>query len=403
MTIAYFDCFAGISGDMILGALVDVGLPLSALQEELKKLHIFGYRLTAQKTQRRGFQGTQVIVSLEGGSEHPRPWQDVHNLIQQSALSPQVKEQGLAIFQRLAAAEAKVHGVSMEEVHFHEVGATDAMIDVVGAAWGLSWLGVENVFASPLPSGGGTIDSAHGSLPIPAPATLELMAMAQAPLRAGTAAGSQDGELVTPTGAAIITTLAAFHRPLMTLEQVGYGAGARDVANFPNLLRLWLGKEISPISELLLLETNIDDMNPELYGYVLESLLAQGANDVWFTPIQMKKNRPAVMLSVLALRQLEAALVETIMRETSTLGVRVREVQRHESQRDRVEFDSSLGPVVVKVKRLGGKAFSVAPEYEDCRRLALEHGLPLQEVYRIVTAEAQARVTPIGPLEDKNL
>ncbi len=382
MRVAYLDCFAGAGGDMLLGALVDVGLPLEALISQLSKLPLTGYQLLAEKAWHGPLAGTKVTVSLDQSQEtEHRSLSQILNIISASDLPQSVKEQGAIIFSRLAEAEAKVHGIAVEEVHFHEVGAVDAIIDVIGVLLGLEFLAVERVLASVLPLGSGTIDSAHGTLPAPAPATLELLAMSQAPVRPT----SEVGELVTPTAAAIITALASFERPVIALERIGYGIGAR------HMLRLWLGQALEPTeADLLLLETNIDDMNPELYGYVMEQLLAQGAADVWFVPIQMKKNRPAVTLSVLARAQAEGALVETILRETSTLGVRVQAVRRHEAEREVMEVMTSLGRALVKVKRLHGTPVAMVPEYEDCRRLAVEHGLPLQEVYRVVTAAASA-------------
>ena len=390
MKIAYFDCFAGASGDMILGALLDAGLSLDALNAELGKLPLSGYQLSAQRAQRGPIAGTQVIITTPT-DEHGRSLDQILGLIGSSDLSEETKEQSAAIFQRLGAAEAKVHGIPVEEVHFHELGAMDTILDIVGAVSGLHLLGVEAVFASPFPTGTGTVRSAHGVLPVPAPATLELLAMARAPLQPS--ADASLGELVTPTGAAIITTLASFQQPRMSLERVGYGVGAREIAALPNVLRLWLSQAIEPEHErdILLLQTNIDDMNPELYGYVMERLFDRGAYDVWFTPIQMKKNRPATMLSVLAPAAAEGTVVETILRETSTLGVRVQRVNRHVAKRDVLQFESSLGQARVKLKFLGEAILGVAPEYEDCHRLALEHGLPLQEVYRIVASEARTK------------
>jgi len=376
---------------MILGALLDADLSLDALNAELNKLPLTGYEIVVQRAHRGPIAGTQVMVQIASSQLQRRSLAQILSLISNSNLSEEIKEESTAIFQRLGQAEAKVHGISIEEVHFHELGAVDTIVDIVGAVCGLRLLGIEGVFSSPFPGSAGTVTSAHGVLPLPAPATLELLAMARAPLQPQ--ADVLLGELLTPTGAAIITTLASFRQPRMYLERVGYGVGAREMEALPNVLRLWLGEAIEPErgSSLLLLQTNIDDMNPELYGYVMERLFERGAYDVWFTPIQMKKNRPATMLSVLALAEVEEAVLETIMSETSTLGVRVQRVDRHEAKRDVLEFESSLGQVRVKLKLLGENILGVAPEYEDCRRLALEHGLPLQEVYRVVASEARAR------------
>jgi len=375
---------------MILGALLDCGLSIDSLTEELARLPFTGYRISAQRASRGIITGTRATVFSEGSASEQRSLSDVLDLIGKSGLNQRVKERSIRIFERLAEAEAKVHGIPIEEVEFHEVGAIDAIIDVVGAIIGLELLGVEALFCSPLPSGSGTAETRHGTIPIPAPATLELIASAGAPIRP---TPCRDMELVTPTGAAIVTTIASFERPTLSLQCIGYGIGGREPADIPNVLPLWLGEMIEYERKLLLLETNIDDMIPELYGYIMERLFERGALDVWFTPIQMKKNRPAVMLSVLAPPDIEGQVVETLIRETSTLGLRVQQVERHHASQELVQFDSSLGRVGVKVKRLHGEVVGISPEYEDCRSLARKHNLPLQEVYRIITTEASAKLT----------
>ncbi|MBA7604422.1 Pyridinium-3,5-bisthiocarboxylic acid mononucleotide nickel insertion protein [subsurface metagenome] len=390
MKIGYFDCFSGASGDMILGALLDAGLSLDSLTAGLALLPLSGYRISAQPASRGIITGTQVIVTVDESAQEQRGIKDILSLVENSELSQRAKERCALIFNRLAAAEAKVHRLPIDEVHFHEVGATDAIVDVVGAVIGLDLLGIEALFSSPLPAGSGTVQTEQGVLPVPAPATLELIAASGAPIRP--TPSPELGELVTPTGAAIVTTLASFESPTFRLERIGYGVGSRELAAMPNVLPLWIGESTAEERQLLLLETNIDDMSPELYGYVMERLFEHGALDVWFTPIQMKKNRPAVMLSVLAPPEAEGKIVDTLLRETSTLGLRWQRVGRHESEREMIAFDSSLGRVGVKVKRFRGARISLSPEFEDCRRLAQEHGLPLQEVYRIVTAEASAQL-----------
>jgi len=390
LRIGYLDCFSGLSGDMILGALVDCGLPLDRLAAELAKLPLTGYQLSSEPARRGIITGTRVTVTLEDGPQQRRNLKDVLDIIERANISQEQKERSTFIFHRLAEAESKVHRVPKEEVHFHELGAVDAIVDIVGAVVGLELLGIEALFSAPLPTGGGTVDTEHGTIPVPAPATLELIASARAPLRPHV---SPDlGELVTPTGAAIATSLAVFQCPAFTLERVGYGVGAREIPTMPNVLPLWVGETSPEQGQLLLLETNIDDMTAELHGYVMERLFEHGALDVWFTPIQMKKNRPAVMLSVLAPTEAQGILVETMLRETSTLGVRVQRLERHQCEREMVPFESSLGRVLTKVKLFHGKRTGVSPEFEDCRRLAQEHGLPLQEVYRIVTSEAGAQL-----------
>ena len=383
-SIAYLDCFSGISGDMLLGALLDAGLSVQALRRELAKLGLKGYRLKAKKVRRAGLAATHAVVEMEDDQPRGR-LSEILDLIRGSALPDGDKERGAAVFQRLAEAEARVHGATPDSVVLHELGSLDTVVDVMGAVAGLRLLGVEELFASALLAGGGSVEGAHGLLPVPAPATLELIARARAPV-SGT--GGQ-GELVTPTGAAIVTTLARFERPAMRVTKVGYGAGSRDFKGRPNVLRLWLG-EILPAAtaSMLLVETNIDDMSPELLGYVQGRLFAAGAADVWFTPIQMKKNRPATKLSALCSIEKEDAIVGVLLRESSTLGVRVTEVRRHEAEREVITFPSSLGTAMVKIKCWEGEPPQLSPEYESCRRLAEEVSLPLAEVYRIVQGEA---------------
>ncbi|MEA1958630.1 MAG: nickel pincer cofactor biosynthesis protein LarC [Chloroflexota bacterium] len=384
MKIGYLDCISGVSGDMLLGALIDCGLPIDRLAAEIDKLHLSGCGISALPDKRGAINGTRVTVST-GGDRSRRTLRDIIDIISKSDLDAAVKKSSVSIFERLAEAEAKVHCIPIEDVHFHEVGAVDAIVDIVGAVIGFELLGIERLFCSPLPSGGGAAQCTHGTIPVPAPAVLELIASSAAPLRP---TPERNVELVTPTGAAIVTTLASFERPTMALERVGYGIGARDSEAIPNVLALWLGNLIENERGMLLIETNIDDMSPEVCGYAMERLFAAGAADVWFTPIQMKKDRPATMLSVLAHPEYEAAIVDTLLRETSTMGMRVRSVERHHAVRETVNFDSSLGRIDLKIKRFRGEIAGIHPEYEDCKRIAIERGIPLQEVYRIVIAEA---------------
>ena len=390
--VAYFDCFSGCSGDMFLGALIDAGLPLAMLKRGLSSLAVQGYKLSAKKVKRSTITATKFTVIMNESEAQPeRSLKDILMLIKASRLPKKVKNTASAIFQRLGEVESQIHGVPLEEVHFHEIGAVDSIIDIVGVAFGLDALKIERFYSSSLTLGSGSISTAHGVLPVPAPATLRLVEMSNAPIADSPKQPQPQGELVTPTGAAIVTTLASFGRPGMTIEKVGYGAGTRDFEPWPNVMRIWIGEEIEPAGSeaLILLETNIDDMSPEIYGYLMEKLFAMQALDVWFTPVQMKKNRPAVMLSVLAPGHAEFDLTQTIMRETSTLGIRVSPVFRHIAEREMIEFDSTVGHTKVKVKRFMGDILSVHPEYEECRRIALERNIPLQEVYRIIETESR--------------
>ncbi len=393
MNVAYFDCFAGASGDMLLGSLIHAGLSLERLREALHALPLSGYSLQERRERRGALSGVKLDVVLEDQGETPRRTLSViEDLLYGSRLPETVREQALTVFRRLAKVEAGIHGVPLDEVHFHEVGATDALVDVVGTLLGLSLLGVEKVYCSALPAGGGVVMGSHGVFPLPAPATLGLLAEAHAPVVPPPVNGVALDELVTPTAAAILSTIATFRQPSLTLQAVGYGLGARDNPALPNALRVWIGQEAAaPASrEVHLLETNIDDMNPEIYGYVTEQLFQVGALDVWHTPVQMKKNRPGVQLSVLARPPDVAGIVSVLLRETSTLGVRTHVLQRWEAEREVIRITSTLGEASIKVKRLDGKIVQVAPEYEDCRQLAQSSRLPLKDIYRQLETEAWA-------------
>ncbi len=397
--IAYFDCFSGCSGDMILGALLDAGLKLEKLREGLAGLNISGYELAEEKVLRSSILATQFRVIMDPEIEqHHRSLTEILEIINCSHLAGKVKDQSCSVFRRLGEVEAGIHKQRLDQVHFHELGAIDTIIDIIGTVFALDSMQITHVYASPLPAGGGAVNTSHGLLPVPAPSTLQILADARAPI-VPFPGSTNPGELVTPTGAVLLTSLAVFKLPEMQISRVGYGTGSKNFQNWPNVLRLWLGEETQreENSELVLLETNIDDMSPQVYGYLMDRLLAAGAADVWFTPIQMKKNRPAVMLSVLGPAHLEIELTEIILRETTTLGVRARKVARHIAQREMIEFESSLGPARVKVKRWGRDFTDISPEYEDCRRISMKLGLPLREVSRTLEADARRYLNGFKP------
>lgn len=391
MKSAYFHCIGGASGDMILGAIVDSGVDIKELEAALDKLGVGGYTLTAEPAQRGGVSGTRVRVDMDDSGRRKRQWQDFVRITQESSLSDTIKERSCNIFRRLAEAEAMVHGVSPDEVHLHELGEIDTLVDVVGSVAGLESLGVSRVYCSAFPTGSGVINTDHGMLPAPSPATSALFAMARAPVVAPPGNAPDAGEMVTPTGAAILTTLADFRQPPLNLESMGYGLGTRESRYYPNALALWIGEETGPqySTDLVILETNVDDMTGELLGYVQERLFELGARDVWFTPIQMKKNRPATMISAIFSSELESQAVNMILKETSTLGVRVRPLARYESDREITKVSTTLGEVQVKIKRLEGIVVAVNPEYEDCRSIARDKNISLQSVYRTVQREAE--------------
>ena len=383
--IAYLDCYSGISGDMALGGLVDAGLDVDELRRALGRLPVEGYRLEAAPVVSHGISGTRVSVVVDEGAPPHRHPAEVEELIGRGRLAERVRERAVAVFRRLAEAEARVHGEPVERVHFHEVGAVDAIVDVVGTVWGLDRLGVERVHVSPLPTGSGKVRSAHGLMPVPAPATLELARRAGAPLVPSTA----EAELTTPTGAALATTLGVFGQPPMTVERIGYGFGRKELP-WANALRVWLGQPVGSTArrdEVSLLEANLDDTTPELLGAAMERLLAAGALDVYFTPIQMKKNRPATMLSVLCPIEREPELAGLVLSETSSLGVRVQRMPRYKAERWSSTVETEWGSVRVKVKSLDGR-LSAAPEYDDCLRVARERDLPVADVYAAVRAAA---------------
>ena len=389
MKIAFADCFSGISGDMFLAALLDAGLPLDTLREGIEALDLpekVDLRLTETHKGTLRAADLEVVVA---DSSHHRGLADVLDILSGSRLSDPVKAAATRVFTLLAEAEARVHGEAVEDVHFHEVGALDSIVDVVGAAIGLEALGIERLYASPLPYGTGTVESRHGLLPLPAPATLELLRLAHAPVTPSPA----QVELVTPTGAAILAALAVFERPDLTVASVGVGAGKRDLP-WPNLMRLIVGEApAQEATQMVQLETNIDDMNPQFYGHIMDRLFAAGARDVFLTPIQMKKNRPGTLLGVIAYRRDEAALAELLLRETTTLGLRVQPISRYEAARELREVKTAYGTLTVKLKLLGGQVVQSVPEYAECVRLADENGVSLAEVYR-ATYNALALETP---------
>jgi hypothetical protein len=387
MRIAYFDCIAGASGDMILGALLDAGLPETALRERLAALRLAGFELRTRRVVKNGISATKVDV-LVAGDAPVRRLPEIEALVAGSDLPRDLQERALAIFRRVGEVEARIHGASPEEVHLHELGGVDTVVDVVGALAGLEALGVERVYASPLPLGRGFVRGAHGQIPLPAPATVAL-------LEGVPVTGSDvDVELVTPTGAALLSSLAASFGPIpdMRLAGVGYGAGGRDLP-IPNVLRLLLGEAApagGPATQTLaLLETNVDDMNPEVYDYVMARLFAAGGLDVFLSPIHMKKNRPATLLRVLCRPEDADAMIAILFAETTTLGVRQQWVARHCLERSLRTVSTPYGPVRVKVAQVAAGRAKAAPEYEDCRRLAEAGGVPLREVYRAAERAAE--------------
>ena len=380
MKLCYLDCFSGISGDMLLGALVDAGLSPAALESELRKLNLKDWSLSTERVQRGGLTATKLDFKISE-THHHRTWKKIRELIRASALAAPVQQRAELIFDRLAEAEAGVHGVAKDEVHFHEVGAMDSILDIVGANVAMEKLGIEKIVVSPLNLGSGSVKTAHGTLPIPAPATAALLKNAPV-YSTGVAA-----ELVTPTGAAVVAALAAEYGPLprMSVSAIGYGAGTRDLTEQANVLRVFLGE---PLEEsraadeptVSIIEANLDDMSPQVGGYFMEQALAAGALDVFYTPVQMKKNRPGVLLTVICPSERVDALSELVFQQTTTIGLRIYEAQRRVLAREFVAVETPHGSVRMKVARLNGRVLNAAPEYDDCQRLAREKSVPLKQV-----------------------
>jgi pyridinium-3,5-bisthiocarboxylic acid mononucleotide nickel chelatase len=378
MRIAYFDCFSGASGDMILGSLIDAGLSPGQLREELKKLRIPSIHLKVKKVLKGGISATQVIVEGKNEKRSHRDLKEMLRIIERSGLEANVKGKSKEIFQQIASVEAKIHKKPMGEIHFHEIGGLDSVVDIVGAVWGFRQLGIEKLYVSKVNVGTGFVKCEHGILPIPSPAALSLMK--GKPIYSS----GVEKELLTPTGAAILTSLASEFRemPLMKVERIGYGAGRHDLPH-PNVLRLMIGTPAvrSGTERVAVVETNIDDMNPQFYDYVMERLLKMEVLDVFLTPISMKKNRPATLLTVICSSEKLASIIEFLLRETTTLGLRWHEEERARADREILTLQTKYGEIHFKLARWEGRVVNVSPEYEDCKRLALKKGIPLKDIF----------------------
>jgi pyridinium-3,5-bisthiocarboxylic acid mononucleotide nickel chelatase len=380
MKLAYFDCFSGISGDMTLGALVDAGCAADHLRAELQRLNVPGWQLSAEKVWKNGMAATYVKVQAEDQQKH-RSLTTILEILGASQLSQPIRDRAAAIFHKLGEAEARVHDTPLEKIHFHEVGAIDAIVDVVGACVGFAALGIDKFASSPLNVGGGTTKMAHGLLPVPAPATASLLTGKP------TYSNGVQRELVTPTGAAIVATLCDSFgpQPPMMVNAIGYGAGTADLEGQPNVLRIMIGEAGEKIvagfdEEIAVIEANLDDMNPQIYGYVLEKAFAAGALDVYTTPVQMKKNRPGTLLTILCKPSDTNALMSLIFAETTTFGARTYSAQRRALPRESVNVNTAYGDVRIKLSRVNGRILHVTPEFDDCRKLATEKNVPLQQV-----------------------
>jgi len=387
MRIAYLDCFSGISGDMMIGALIDAGFPIEELRKALQSLPLEGYTLEATREERSHLFGTRFKVNVSTKSHPHRRFSDIKDLIRAGNLSPSVRDKSIAIFESIAVEEGKIHGCPAEEVHFHEVGAVDSIVDILGSVLGMEYLGIDSVFASSLPLGSGFVDTSHGRIPLPAPATVALLK--GIPVHDS---GLKE-ELVTPTGAALVKGLARSFGslPAMAIEKVGYGVGSRTLTDRPNLLRILIGQEQGAANEetVAILESNLDDTNPEWLGFLMERLFEAGALDVVFSPGYMKKNRPAVLVQVVAKPHHKDRLMGLLFSESTTLGVRFHHTQRRILERSSTEIDSPWGSMKVKKVFRPDGSFQLLPEFEECRRIAKEKGLPLKDIYGWVTAQGR--------------
>ncbi len=430
--IAYFNCSSGISGDMILGALVDAGLPPQKLKKSLSCLPVKGYKLTIRKVKRAGFLATKVNVEIQkgvkGGGQGARKWKDIEKIINKSTFSKDIKQTGLYIFKRLFEAEAKVHGERFEDIHLHELGAIDCIIDIFGALIGIDIIGIKKIYSSPLNLGSGTIKTEHGILPVPAPATAELLKNVPVyssdiypirkcvpfnPLkdkhltRQNFLSNGVNFELTTPTGAVLISTLADSFgtMPDMQISKIGVGAGNKDFKKQPNVLRVFIGKtsdirhqtlesrrqradvrQQTSEQKITIIETNIDDMNPQVYEYVMEKLFKSGALDVFLAQVIMKKGRPGIKLTVLCSEDKRDELIKLILSETTSIGVRFHEVQRKTLQRTIESKNTKFGKIDIKVSRLGNDIVKITPEYEGCKKIAKKFNIPLIEVIKSVSS-----------------
>ena len=386
---AYFDCYSGISGDMILGALIDLGIKLKDIEVNLKKIDLKGYKIEKKCVQRNGIAGTkiQVISKLKNNTSHPhRKFSHIKEIISNSDLSSIVKNNSIEIFKRIAKVEAQIHKTAIENIHFHEIGGIDSIVDIVGGVWAIESLKLDKIYSSALNVGEGFVNCAHGRLPVPAPATLKLLKGIPA------FSSGVKKELTTPTGAAIIGFYAHKFQSMPTMKVLkdGYGAGERIISSLPNLLRVILGEiEVSGSGKLVMIETNIDDMNPEIYDSVMESLFKLGAIDVYFSPVFMKKNRPATKISVLAEIFNKEVLSKILLTETSSFGIRSYEVDRITLDREFKHLKTLFGIIKIKVGRLDGKIVQVTPEFEDCKKAARKNKIPVKNVYESALAIGQ--------------
>ena len=393
MKSAYFHCIGGVSGDMILASMVDLGVDVNKLVDTIQSAGIIGFDLKVKDVDRAGLVGKALHVNIQK-NETPLKFKALVDRITDSNLSPDIINKTQMILNEIGKIESDVHQIDLDDVILHELGSIDTLVDIIGCVVGLELLGITECFSSPLPIGGGMVNTDHGTIIAPAPATMGLIKKNNIPVVVPSPSSYEIGETITPTATAILSTIAKFETPTISIEDIGYGFGHKYSSRYPNILSLWIGElsESSFSQETVLLETNIDDMTAESLGYVMDLLFKDGALDVWFASIHMKKNRPGVMLSTIIPKVLEKRIIKLIVNETTTFGIRSRRVDRYLVDREVVVFQTSLGDVRVKIKKEEGVKIAVSPEHDDCRKISEKWNIPLHQVYSRIMSEASDKL-----------
>jgi len=390
--LAYFNCLGGVSGDMILGSMVDAGLKTEFLNSVVRSLKLDNVSIDASTENRQGIVGTKIHVELNEQEKRRYKIKDFLYKLEQSDLSDEIVKTSQKILSYIGEAESQIHGIDIDSLVLHELGSLDTLIDVTCAIAGINELNLDTIYSSPLPTGSGTVLTEHGVTSVPAPVTMAILSKFNVPLKPSPPGSEDTGEMVTPTGAILLSSIAEFEQPYMTVESWGYGLGLRDPEAYPNVLSLWIGEKESQSRALVLIETNIDDSTPEILSYVVDRLISNGALDAWTAPISMKKNRDGVLLSVLSTPELDSKLRDIISRETTTLGIRAHTVKRFASRRENIVVRTEIGLIPVKLRYINGEPSDLSPEYEVCRKIAMERQLPLKDVMDIARYHAKKQL-----------
>jgi len=390
--LAYFNCLGGVSGDMILGSMVDAGLKTEFLNSVVRSLKLDNISINASTENRQGIVGTKIHVELNEHEKQRYKIKDFLYKLEHSDLSDEIVKTSQKVLRYIGEAESQIHGIDIDSLVLHELGSLDTLIDVTCAIAGINELNFDSIYSSPLPTGSGTVLTEHGITSVPAPVTMAILSKFNVPLKPSPSGSKDTGEMVTPTGAILLSSIAEFEQPYMTVDSWGYGLGLRDPEAYPNVLSLWIGEKESQSRALVLLETNIDDSTPEILSYVVDRLISNGALDAWTSPINMKKNRDGVLLSVLSTPELDPKLRDIISRETTTLGIRAHTVKRFASRRENIVVQTEIGPIPVKLRYINDEPADVSPEYEVCRKIAMERQLPLKDVMDIARYHAKKQL-----------